>query len=190
MVEQRTRSSNLSSSTIPPKPIEMNLDGLRNMVWVETTQGNFKIRLRPDWADNHTRQIRKLVHEGFYNGLTFHRVLDGFMAQTGCPRGDGTGTCGYLINEEFNDTDHVEGICSMARGQDPNSASSQWFIVTSHSPHLNKQYTAWGQVIEGMDVVHKLKKGNPQDNGKVEKPDRITRMYMADGNNLIGSIIR
>jgi peptidylprolyl isomerase len=106
-------------------------------------------------------QISKLADEGFYDGLLFHRVIDGFMAQGGCPNGTGMGGAKTKIKAEFNDTPHVEGVCSMARANDPNSASSQFFICLDDATFLDRQYTAWGRVVSGMEAVHAIKKGEP-----------------------------
>ncbi len=153
---------------------------INNIIHLELKDGIVVIRLRPDWALNHVKQIRKLTQEGFYNGLTFHRVIDGFMAQTGCPNGDGTGNCGYVLPAEFNDTSHVRGICSMARSQDPDSASSQFFICLADSKFLDGQYTAWGEVIEGMEFIDNIKKGDSNNNGSVEGPDKIISMVLLE----------
>ncbi len=112
-------------------------------------------------ATQHVAQITKLAEDGFYDDLTFHRVIEGFMAQGGCPDGTGMGGADENIPAEFNDTPHVEGVVSMARAQDPNSASSQFFICIDDSTFLDNQYTAWGRVVEGMDAVHAIQKGEP-----------------------------
>ena len=123
--------------------------------------GDIVINLRPDLAPKHVAQITKLVDEGFYDGLTFHRVIDGFMAQGGCP--DGTGMGGYKdnIDAEFSAEPHVRGVCSMARSQNPNSASSQFFICLDDATFLDNQYTVWGVVESGMEHVDALPKGEP-----------------------------
>ena len=132
--------------------------------------GDVVIALRPDLAPKHVEQITKLVKEGFYNGLTFHRVIDGFVAQGGCPDGNGMGGSGTNIPAEFNDEPHVRGTMSMARAQDPDSASSQFFICLDEVPYLNNQYTVWGQVVSGMEHVDALPKGEPpRDPGKIIK---------------------
>lgn len=119
------------------------------------------IKLRPDLAPAHVAQISRLVGEGFYDGLTFHRVIDGFMAQGGCPNGTGMGGAKKQIPAEFNAEPHVRGVCSMARSQNPNSASSQFFICLDDATFLDKQYTVWGVVQSGMDTVDALPKGEP-----------------------------
>jgi peptidylprolyl isomerase len=138
---------------------------------LETTQGNVKIALKPDVAPGHVERIKTLVKEGFYDGVAFHRVIEGFMAQTGCPHGTGTGGSSYPdLKAEFNATPHVRGICSMARAQNPNSANSQFFICFDDATFLDRQYTVWGEVTEGMENVDKIKRGEP-----VRNPDRIIK---------------
>jgi peptidylprolyl isomerase len=133
-----------------------------NTLLMETTKGNVVILLRPDLAPKHVERIKTLAREKFYDGVKFHRVIDGFMAQTGCPRGVGTGGSTYPnLKAEFNAEKHVRGVCSMARSSSPDSANSQFFICFDDATFLDKQYTAWGQVIEGMDIVDKLTKGEP-----------------------------
>ncbi len=119
------------------------------------------IALRADLAPKHVAQITKLADEGFYNGLSFHRVIDGFMAQGGCPLGTGTGGASANIPAEFSAEPHVRGVCSMARSQDPNSASSQFFICFTDAHFLDNQYTVWGQVETGMEHIDALPKGEP-----------------------------
>ena len=140
-----------------------------NILTLETTQGPVVIEMRPDLAPGHVAHIKKLVEEKFYDGVVFHRVIDGFMAQTGCPHGTGTGGSQYPnIKAEFNAEPHVRGVVSMARAQDPNSANSQFFIVFADARFLDKQYTVWGKVISGMENVDKIKRGEP-----VRDPDKI-----------------
>ncbi len=145
-----------------------------NTLLLETTQGDVVIELRPDLAPNHVARIKELAREGFYNGIVFHRVIDGFMAQTGCPQGTGTGGSGKKLKAEFNDAKHVRGTCSMARSMDPNSGDSQFFICFGDASWLDGQYTAWGQVIEGMENVDKIKRGEP-----VSNPDKIVSLKVA-----------
>ena len=123
--------------------------------------GDVTIETFEDKAPKHVAQITQLAEDGFYDGLTFHRVIDGFMAQGGCPDGNGMGGYKDNIPAEFNDEPHVEGICSMARAQDPNSASSQFFICLDDATFLDNQYTGWGKVTEGMEHVHAIQKGEP-----------------------------
>ena len=139
-----------------------------NTLVLETTQGRVAIAMRPDLAPNHVARIKELVGDGFYDGLVFHRVIDGFMAQTGCPHGTGTGGSGRKLKAEFSKEKHVRGTVSMARAQNPDSADSQFFICFAESPWLNGQYTVWGQVTQGMENVDKIKRGEP-----VSNPDRI-----------------
>src|ERR1700752_1940406 len=128
---------------------------------LETTQGRVVVALRPDLAPNHVARIKELVRDGFYDGVVFHRVIDGFMAQTGDPTGTGTGGSGQKLKAEFSREPHTRGTVSMARSQSPDSGDSQFFICFADSPWLNGQYTVWGSVIEGMDNVDKIKSGEP-----------------------------
>jgi peptidylprolyl isomerase len=141
---------------------------------LETTKGPVVIEMRPDLAPNHVAHIKKLVNEGFYDGIVFHRVIEGFMAQTGCPHGTGTGGSDYPnLKQEFNDEPHVRGICSMARAANPDSANSQFFIVFDDATFLDNQYTVWGKVTSGMENVDKIKRGEP-----VQNPDKIVKATM------------
>jgi peptidylprolyl isomerase len=142
---------------------------------LETTKGPVTIALRPDLAPTHVARIKELVREGFYDGVAFHRVIDGFMAQTGCPQGTGTGGSGQKLKAEFSKEKHVRGTVSMARSQNPDSGDSQFFICFEESPWLNGQYTVWGLVVEGMENVDKIKRGEP-----VSDPDRIVSAKLAD----------
>ncbi len=145
-----------------------------NTLIMETSKGPVVIAMRPDLAPAHVTQIKALVRGGFYDGLKFHRVIDGFMAQTGCPQGTGTGGSGKKLKAEFSQEKHVRGTVSMARSQDPNSGDSQFFICFAEAPWLNKQYTAWGQVIEGMENIDAINKGEPP-----RQPDTIVSMKVA-----------
>ncbi|PZN15146.1 MAG: peptidylprolyl isomerase [Proteobacteria bacterium] len=145
-----------------------------NTLIMDTTQGRVVIQMRPDLAPNHVARIKELVREGFYDGIVFHRVIDGFMAQTGCPYGTGTGGSGKKLRAEFNSEPHVRGTVSMARAASPDSADSQFFICFDDARFLDGQYTVWGHVIEGMENVDKIKRGEP-----VVNPDRITSMRVA-----------
>ena len=136
--------------------------------------GDVVIRLRPDLAPQHVARIKELVREGFYDGIVFHRVIEGFMAQTGCPHGTGTGGSGQKLKAEFNPEPHVRGTLSMARAQSPNSANSQFFICFDDASFLNGKYTAWGKVTSGMENVDKIKRGEP-----VQNPDKIVKARMA-----------
>ena len=145
-----------------------------NMINLETTQGKVVIETRPDLAPNHVARIKELVREGFYDGVVFHRVIEGFMAQTGCPQGTGTGGSGKKLKAEFNREPHVRGTVSMARAQDPNSGDSQFFICFDDAGFLDGQYTVWGKVTEGMENVDKIKRGEP-----VRNPDKIVKATIA-----------
>ncbi len=146
-----------------------------NTIVMETTKGNVVIQLFPDVAPAHVARIKDLAREGFYDGVVFHRVIDGFMAQTGDPTGTGTGGSDKPdLKAEFSNVSHVRGTCSMARTQNPNSANSQFFICFGDAPWLNRQYSVWGQVVEGMDNVDRIKRGEP-----VSDPDSIVSMKVA-----------
>jgi cyclophilin family peptidyl-prolyl cis-trans isomerase len=146
-----------------------------NTIVMETTKGKVVIELLPDLAPNHVSRIKELAREKFYDGIVFHRVIDGFMAQTGDPTGTGMGGSDKPdLKAEFSNMSHIRGTCSMARSQNPNSANSQFFICFDDAPWLNKQYSVWGQVIEGMDAIDQIKKGEP-----VRDPDSIVTMRVA-----------
>ncbi|WP_156842258.1 peptidylprolyl isomerase [Novosphingobium aquimarinum] len=139
--------------------------------------GDVKIKLRPDLAPGHVERIKELAGEGFYDGVIFHRVIDGFMAQGGCP--DGTGMGGSKkpdLKAEFNAEPHVRGVCSMARASNPNSANSQFFIVFDDATFLDNQYTVWGQVEDGMELVDALPKGEPP-----RSPGKIVKASVSEG---------
>jgi peptidylprolyl isomerase len=146
------------------------MTSIDNTLVLDTTQGRVTIAMRPDLAPNHVARIKELVQQGFYNGIVFHRVIDGFMAQTGCPQGTGTGGSGKKLKAEFNKEKHVRGTVSMARAANPDSGDSQFFICFADAPFLNGQYTVWGQVTEGMENVDKIKRGEP-----VINPDKIVK---------------
>lgn len=138
-------------------------------------KGRVTIALRPDLAPGHVARIKELAREGFYDGVVFHRVIEGFMAQGGDPTGTGMGGSKKPdLKAEFSAEPHVRGICSMARSQNPNSANSQFFIVFDNAKFLDKQYTVWGKVTEGMDIVDTIKRGEP-----VRQPDKIAKMQVA-----------
>jgi len=150
-----------------------------NTLYLDLKGGRVTIEMLPAEAPGHVARIKELVRQGFYDGLKFHRVIDGFMAQTGCPHGTGTGGSGRKLKAEFNDVAHVRGTVSMARAQDPNSGDSQFFICFANAPHLNGQYTAWGRVTEGMEHVDAIKKGDSYANGSVSDPATIVKATMA-----------
>jgi len=149
-----------------PDPISLKLD---------TTKGPVVIRTRPDLAPNHVARIVELASEGFYDGVPFHRVIDGFMAQTGDPTGTGMGGSGKKLKAEFNAGKHVRGTVSMARAANPDSGDSQFFICFEDAPFLDGQYTIWGEVVEGMENVDRIKRGEP-----VSEPDVITTMTVVE----------
>lgn len=151
-----------------------------NTLHLELKSGMVVIEMRPDIAPNHVARIKELVREKFYDGLVFHRVIDGFMAQTGDPDGNGTGGSGQNIAAEFTDLEKFyRGTMGMARSQNPNSADSQFFITLEPSTWLDGQYTIWGEVIDGMEYVDQIKKGDERANGLVEDPDKIITMRIA-----------
>ena len=153
---------------------------LENTLYMDLKDGRVIIELRPDLAPNHVKRIKQLVREKFYDGLTFHRVIAGFMAQGGDPDGNGTGGSGVNLPAEFSNEPHVRGTLSMARARHPDSADSQFFIVLARARHLDGQYTVWGQVTNGMKFVSRIKKADPGDpSGMVEDPDKIIRMQVA-----------
>ena len=146
-----------------------------NTLIIETTKGTVVVEMRPDLAPNHVAHIKKLAREHFYDGIVFHRVIDGFMAQTGDPTGTGTGSSKYPnLKQEFNREPHVRGTTSMARSQNPDSANSQFFICFADAGFLDRQYTVWGKVIEGMENVDKIKRGEP-----VRDPDKMVTVRVA-----------
>ena len=146
-----------------------------NTLLLQLKDGAVVIEMYPDKAPNHVERIKQLVRQGFYDGLKFHRVIDGFMAQTGDPLGNGTGGSGVRLNAEFNDLHHGRGAVSMARAADPNSADSQFFICFKDAGFLDGQYTVWGQVVSGMEFVDNIKRGSGA-NGEVVNPDVIVSM--------------
>lgn len=161
---------------------------LENTLIMNLKDGKVVIMMRPDKAPNHVARIKELTRQGFYNGLKFHRVIDGFMAQTGDPNGDGTGGSGQNLRAEFNSLRHYRGATSMARGEDRNSADSQFFIMLNANFGLDRQYTVWGRVVDGMEYVDNIKKGSSYNDGAVVDPDKIISMHVAadilDPNNL------
>jgi peptidylprolyl isomerase len=126
--------------------------------------GPVTIELLPEKAPKHVARIKELAASGFYDGLKLHRVIDGFMAQMGCPKGNGTGGSGRKLAAEFNDVSHERGVCSMARSSDPNSGDSQFFICLDDASFLDRKYTAWGKVVDGMENVDKAERGEPPKN--------------------------
>ena len=151
----------------------------QNTLLLELKNGVVEIQMRPDLAPNHVARIKELVRDGFYDGLKFHRVIEGFMAQTGCPKGTGTGGSGKKLKAEFSKEPHVRGTCSMARAMDINSADSQFFICFDDCPWLDQQYTVWGKVTIRMEYVDQIKKGRG-DNGMVNDPDVIVSLKLVE----------
>jgi peptidylprolyl isomerase len=152
---------------------------LENRLYLDLKDGRVVIDLRPDLAPGHVKRIKELVRQGFYDGLTFHRVIPGFMAQTGDPRGDGTGGSGQKLKAEFSKEPHTRGAVSMARANQPDTADSQFFIVFDDATFLDNKYTVWGRVTDGMQFVDKIKMGNAAQNGAVSNPDKIIRLQVA-----------
>jgi peptidylprolyl isomerase len=147
---------------------------LENTIYLEVPAGRVVIEMRPDLAPATCAQIKALVRRGFYDGIVFHRVIDGFMAQTGDPTGTGTGGSGHPLKAEFSNEKFVRGTVAMARTSDPNSADSQFFIMFAPAPSLDGNYTIWGNVVSGMEYVDQIKKGEPPQN-----PDKIVKMQVA-----------
>ena len=135
---------------------------------IDTSKGNVVVEMRPDLAPNHVARIKELARQGFYDGVPFHRVIEGFMAQTGDPTGTGAGGSGQKLQAEFNAEPHTRGAVSMARAQSPDSGDSQFFICFDDANFLDRKYTLWGRVIEGMENVDQINKGEPPAN-----PDKI-----------------
>jgi peptidylprolyl isomerase len=150
-----------------------------NTIYLDLPAGRVVIAMRPDLAPATCARIKMLVRQGFYDGLKFHRVIAGFMAQTGDPNGDGTGGSGHQLDAEFSNQPFVRGTVAMARASDPNSADSQFFIMFARQSSLDGKYTIWGEVVSGMGYVDQIKKGDPANNGTVADPDRISRMRVA-----------
>jgi len=151
------------------------MSGAGDTLTLETTKGPVVIEMNPAIAPDHVAHIKRLVGEGFYDGIVFHRVIDGFMAQTGCPRGDGTGGSKHPdLKAEFNAEPHVRGTVSMARAANPNSANSQFFICFDDARFLDRKYTVWGKVVAGMENVDKIERGEPP-----RKPDKIVKATLS-----------
>ena len=147
---------------------------LENTLYMDLQYGRVVIRLRPDLAPRHVARVKELVRQGFYNGIVFHRVIAGFMAQTGDPTGTGTGGSGQQLRAEFSREPFRRGTIGAARTSNPDSADSQFFICFADTAHLTGQYTVWGQVVQGMEFVDRIQRGEPPRN-----PDRIVRMQVA-----------
>jgi len=160
-------------ATSPPGPDP------ENVIYLDIPAGRVVIQLLPDKAPRHVARIRQLTRRGFYDGLAFHRVIPGFMAQTGDPRGDGTGGSGSTLKAEFSNEPHVRGTVSMARTDNPDSADSQFFICLAPARFLDGRYTVWGKVVSGMAFVDRIRAGSQQNDGAVADPTRIIRMQVA-----------
>jgi len=160
----------LSQQPASPVPIR----DPENTLFMDLKYGRVVIALRPDLAPHHVARIRQLVRQHFYDGIIFHRVIDGFMAQTGDPTGTGRGGSGQKLKAEFSQEPYVRGTVGMARAQDPDSGDSQFFIMFARTPSLDGKYTVWGRVISGMEFVDKIKRGEPPSD-----PDRIIKMQVA-----------
>jgi peptidylprolyl isomerase len=151
----------------------------QNVLYLDLAFGRVVIQLEPTVAPHTVEQIKKLARDGFYNGIVFHRVIDGFMAQTGDPTGTGTGGSGHPLHSEFSSEKFERGTVAMARTSDPNSADSQFFIMYAPAPALDGKYTIFGHVVSGMEYVDRLKKGDPANNGMVTNPDKIIKLQVA-----------
>jgi peptidylprolyl isomerase len=160
-----------AAPTYKPKP--------EDILYLDLASGRVTITMRPDVAPLHVARIRQLVRRGFYDGLAFHRVIKGFLAQTGDPRGNGSGGSGRYLMLEASDLPHERGTVSMARGLHKDSADSQFFILMRAEPQLNGKYTIWGKVTKGMDLIDRLKTGDTKKDGRVTEPDRIIRALLA-----------
>jgi cyclophilin family peptidyl-prolyl cis-trans isomerase/uncharacterized caspase-like protein len=177
-VEDEKRRQQQASLTARPNQPE-----LENTLYMDLSGGRVVIQMRPDLAPRHVARVKDLVRRGFYDGLPFHRVISGFMAQGGDPTGTGTGGSGQKISAEFSPEHHVRGIVSMARSSSPDSADSQFFIMLGTAPSLDGRYSVWGRVVQGMDLVDAIPKGSESDNGMVSNPGKIIRMRIAaDGS--------
>ncbi len=170
----------MAGVSLPAFAVEWEKIDLENTLVMELRYGRVIIEMRPDKAPNHVARIKELVRQHFYDGLKFHRVIPGFMAQTGDPKGDGTGGSGKEMKNEFNTLRHLRGTVSMAReGDNVDSADSQFFIMFSAKRALDRNYTVWGRVIEGMEAVDQLQAGTEENNGKVDFPDMIQSLRVA-----------
>jgi peptidylprolyl isomerase len=162
---------------------ELKIMDKENTLLMDLPMGQVVIQMRPDVAPKHVTRIKELVRKGFYDGIVFHRVIPGFMAQTGDPLGNGTGGSGQKLKAEFNDVPHVRGTVSMARAGSPDSADSQFFICFDDASYLDGQYTVWGQVVSGMEFVDQIKRGSSTNNGTVTDPTKIVNIRVAADAN-------
>lgn len=170
-----TKKLTQSATRSKKEKAKYNVKNAENSLLLKLKDGDVVIEMFEDDAPKHVARIKELVRQGFYNGLKFHRVIDGFMAQTGCPYGTGTGGSGKKLKAEFNKRPHVRGTASMARAMDPDSGDSQFFICFADAPWLNGQYTVWGEVTSGMEFVDMIKRGAGA-NGMVREPDEIVSL--------------
>ncbi len=177
LAQSDVKKLNMSKTRAKKIKHSYNVKDAENALLLKLKDGDVVIEMYPDVAPNHVERIKKLVRAGFYNGLKFHRVIDGFMAQTGCPYGTGTGGSGKKLKAEFNTKPHKRGTVSMARSMMPDSADSQFFICFAECPWLNGQYTVWGEVTSGMEFVDMIKRGSGA-NGMVSDPDEIISMQV------------
>lgn len=167
-------STNCGSQEMPNS--ENNIDN--DVLVIELKNGKVEIELFPEVAPKHVARVKALANQGFYDGIVFHRVIDGFMVQTGDPTGTGTGGSDLPdLEAEFSKISHTRGVASMARSANPNSANSQFFIMLEDSTHLDGQYSVWGKVKSGMEFVDAIKKGDARRNGTVEQPDSMIKVY-------------
>jgi peptidylprolyl isomerase len=151
----------------------------QNTLVIQLKDGRVLVQLLPQVAPKHVERVKTLAKQGFYDNIVFHRVIDGFMAQTGDPRGNGTGGSDLPnLPAEFSRESFTRGAVGAARSANPDSANSQFFIMFAPAPHLNGQYTVWGRVIQGMELVDRIKKGDPAANGSVSNPDRMLRVRL------------
>ena len=178
MTSRRALFAALALVALPLLALNAQAVEPENTLYLELKTGRVVIELRPDLAPGHVARIKQLVRQKFYDGIVFHRVIDGFMAQTGDPTGTGRGGSGQKLVAEFSREPHLRGTLSMARASSPDSADSQFFIVFKAAPFLDGKYTVWGQVVEGMAHVDSIKRGSGR-NGKVDDPDRIVSLRVA-----------
>ena len=177
LAQSDVKQLNMSKTRAKKIKHSYHVKDAENALLLKLKDGDVVIEMYPDAAPNHVERIKELVRAGFYNGLKFHRVIDGFMAQTGCPYGTGTGGSGKKLKAEFNSKPHMRGTVSMARSMFPDSADSQFFICFAECPWLNGQYTVWGEVTSGMEYVDMIKRGSGA-NGMVSNPDEIISMQV------------
>lgn len=175
LTQNQTKQIEMSSTRSKKIKHSYQVKDPENALVLKLKDGDVVIEMYEDDAPKHVARIKELVRQGFYNGLKFHRVIEGFMAQTGCPLGNGTGGSGQKLKAEFSRRPHKRGTVSMARAMNPDSADSQFFICFADAPWLNGQYTVWGEVTAGMEYVDAIKKGEGS-NGEVYQPDTIIRL--------------